>query len=954
MDAPPSSATGVRGLPQLFRDFRGYHEGETILVCGCGASLLEIIAPERLITIGVNDVGRLFDPDYLVVVNSRTQFSNGRFAYVERSRAQAVFTQLDLRLDHPHVVRFRLGTRGGTDFNNPDVLPFTRNSPYPAICLAVHMGARRIGVIGVDFSQHHFFGATGKHVLSAELDRIDQEYKRLEASCRQKGIDIFNLSSISMLGAFRKMSQEEFLAAADTADRHPHRRIFVVNYRFLSCGHVFRDGLAHAASRLALQSKAAAWDLSDLGNEIEAFKPDLLFVVHGRKFSRRFRSAMPRVRSALWLLDEPYEVDDTSRFSKQFDAVFLNDPSTLHRHESAQYLPICYDPAAHSYLAGDERPYTTGFIGGANPVRELALSRLARRDLLSYLVGGPWRDPLLLKLCRSLNIAAEETAQLYRRTRIVLNIFRSVHHYNSSNIAPLSMNPRIYEALQCGALVISEHRPEIESLCPELPTFRSMEEMEYQVERFLEDTNLFASVRKACIRRLAGHTYAQRLRTVLEATQDCRAAGARLSAYITRETAAMQNYEGATSETQTKPIAEDTRADSAQPSPELAADWELSGDVLQVLPDGSIRLSKAADNGPGTESGLIARARHEDIMLEFDMRLEPDTRFIAKIHQEDARDQLSNSYHLMCSGRRAYLARHNHILSTLKLPVGSWISISFLYCDGSVIVRRGGVEVARAVDCALTSGYCFVGVKGGSVDIRNLRLNLPMSSPAWRMDPAYEAFQPRPAGDRPMVSIVTTVYDRVGCLEECLRSVDALEFRDYEHIVVADAPPQPVLEQIKSLVSEQGGTQRTFASLQARANDWGVSPAALGLRMAHGKYVCFLSDDNGYRPTHFNRLVQTLETCPALGFVYSSCQYDGRITLSPAVPRPGRIDLGQPLFRRELFDKYLGGTIPFREHGWDWRMIEHFMRSGVRWQHVNDDTFLFRLAKYPHLMARHA
>ena len=120
--------------------------------------------------------------------------------------------------------------------------------------------------------------------------------------------------------------------------------------------------------------------------------------------------------------------------------------------------------------------------------------------------------------------------------------------------------------------------------------------------------------------------------------------------------------------------------------------------------------------------------------------------------------------------------------------------------------------------------------------------------------------------------------------------------------------------------------------------------------MARGKYVCFLSDDNGYKPTHFNRLVQTLEGDPGLGFVYSSCLYDGRLTLSAAVPRPGRIDLGQPLFRRELFDKYLGGTLPFREYGWDWRMIERFMRYGVRWQHLNEDTFLFRLAKYPHLI----
>ena len=612
MDANQSSIADARGIPQLFRDFRGYHDGETVLVCGCGASLSHVIAPERVITIGVNDVGRLFDPDYLLVVNPRTQFTAGRFTYIERSRAQAIFTQLDLRLEHPRVVRFRMGTRAGTEFDNPDLLPFTRNSPYPAICLAVHLGARRIGVIGVDFTEHHFFGKTGRHALSTEIGQIDLEYKRLDESCRHKGIDIFNLSSESLLTAFRRMTQEEFLGSAETSNHFAERKLFFVNYQFLSCGHVFRDGLAHAADRLGLHSSAAPWDQQGLNDEIRAFKPDLLFVVHGRKFSRRFRFEMPACRSAVWLLDEPYEVDDTGRFSTLFDAAFLNDPNTLHRHRNAHYLPVCYDPDVHSYVASEERPYSVGFIGGANPVREAALSRLARRDLLSYVVGGPWHDPALLKLCRSMNIPAEETAQLYRHTRIVLNIFRSVHHYNSSGIAPFSLNPRVYEALQCGALVISEHRPEIDNLCPELPTFRTMEEMEYQIGRFLADENLFARVRKACIRRLARHTYAQRLRAVLEATHDRQITATHSLPNVTMEATQMETAEDLRQSTKVQTTPEDAALDSGPGMdlpPELAADWELNGSVLQVQSDGSLRLSKPTDDSPGTEVGLVSKAR---------------------------------------------------------------------------------------------------------------------------------------------------------------------------------------------------------------------------------------------------------------------------------------------------------------------------------------------------------
>jgi len=45
---------------QSLTSFRNRHEGETVLVCGCGESLNELRNPERFLTIGVNDAGRRF------------------------------------------------------------------------------------------------------------------------------------------------------------------------------------------------------------------------------------------------------------------------------------------------------------------------------------------------------------------------------------------------------------------------------------------------------------------------------------------------------------------------------------------------------------------------------------------------------------------------------------------------------------------------------------------------------------------------------------------------------------------------------------------------------------------------------------------------------------------------------------------------------------------------------
>ncbi len=87
---------------------------------------------------------RRFHPRRLVVVNPREQFKKERFKYIENSGAEYLFWRLDPGEVGPEVVEFRLGKRGGVDFSDPDVLHYTRNSPYVALCLAAHMGARRI------------------------------------------------------------------------------------------------------------------------------------------------------------------------------------------------------------------------------------------------------------------------------------------------------------------------------------------------------------------------------------------------------------------------------------------------------------------------------------------------------------------------------------------------------------------------------------------------------------------------------------------------------------------------------------------------------------------------------------------------------------------------------------------------------------------------------------------
>jgi hypothetical protein len=292
------------------------------------------------------------------------------------------------------------------------------------------------------------------------------------------------------------------------------------------------------------------------------------------------------------------------------------------------------------------------------------------------------------------------------------------------------------------------------------------------------------------------------------------------------------------------------------------------------------------------------------------------------------------------------------VFRRFELPVAEWLSLRFVYADGVLSLSLGDRLLHSVRDGLLAEGFAFVGVKRGEIELRQLHLGSATAT-AIAEEPIedFEVLLDADPALASRVSIVTTVYDRVDCLAHCIRSVRRLRFANYEHIIVADHPAPEVVQRIATLVRGVNDPRLSFLNLHQRHNNWGIAPAAAGLRRARAEYVCFLSDDNGYAPDHVGMLVDVLDRHRALGFAYSSCRYAGRAILRHPVPAPARIDLGQPMFRRELFRVLLNDDLPFDMMAWDWALIDTFIQRGVRWQHVDVPSFIFRLARYPQLMA---
>ena len=183
--------------------FRNIHAGKSIYVCGLGQSI-EGFKPGHAITIGVNDICRYFTPQYLVCVNSHTAFTPERWDWIERAGSAYIFTDRNLMTYNPNVIKFRLGAYAGVEYTDYDSLPYTDNSPYIALALAVFMGAKRIGLIGVDFINHPKLGQS--------IGEINAQYQRFydTYSANHEPVEIFNLSPVSALTCFPKITVGEF------------------------------------------------------------------------------------------------------------------------------------------------------------------------------------------------------------------------------------------------------------------------------------------------------------------------------------------------------------------------------------------------------------------------------------------------------------------------------------------------------------------------------------------------------------------------------------------------------------------------------------------------------------------------------------------------------------------------------------------------------------------------
>ena len=113
-------------------------------------------------------------------------------------------------------------------------------------------------------------------------------------------------------------------------------------------------------------------------------------------------------------------------------------------------------------------------------------------------------------------------------------------------------------------------------------------------------------------------------------------------------------------------------------------------------------------------------------------------------------------------------------------------------------------------------------------------------------------FQNEAGAETPMVSVIVPTYNRPHMLSEALKSILAQTYQNYEIIVINDGGED--VEKVVSNFNEKGCT-----SYVKHGRNRGLAAARnTGIKVAKGKYVAYLDDDDVFYPDHLETLAKFL------------------------------------------------------------------------------------------------
>lgn len=266
--------------------------------------------------------------------------------------------------------------------------------------------------------------------------------------------------------------------------------------------------------------------------QVEHFEPAFVLALAQAPLNRLTLQKLRKagVRTAMWFVEDWQIFDYWQTYAPLYDvfAVIQKDPFQEKLAAAGQphapYLPLAALPEFHRPLAlsaEEEREYGAdiGFLGAGYPNRRLAFRPLAGRNFKIW--GSDWEGESVLAPCiqrQGQRIGEEESVKIYNASRINLNLHSSLKTETLVSHGDF-VNPRTFELASMGAFQLVDRRRLLPELFAEdeLACFDSEAELYEKIDYFLSHPDERARYcRRARERVLAEHTYAQRMRRLLD------------------------------------------------------------------------------------------------------------------------------------------------------------------------------------------------------------------------------------------------------------------------------------------------------------------------------------------------------------------------------------------------------------------------------------------------------
>lgn len=266
--------------------------------------------------------------------------------------------------------------------------------------------------------------------------------------------------------------------------------------------------------------------------KVEAFAPDLVLCLAQAPMSRLALRQLRKqgVPTAMWFVEDFRLFTYWRAFAPYYDifAVIQKAPFSAELaaigQNNALYLPLAALPSFHRPLElgpGEHKEFGAGlsFLGAGYPNRRKAFLQL--RDLGLKIWGTEWEDePRLAPMVqrKGERISPEDAVRIFNATDININLHSSIHSERLVSGGDF-VNPRTFEVAACGAFQLVDQRALLPEhfAADEMAVFDSLEDLRAKIAWFStrpEERTSFAA--RARERVLTEHTYAQRMRTLLD------------------------------------------------------------------------------------------------------------------------------------------------------------------------------------------------------------------------------------------------------------------------------------------------------------------------------------------------------------------------------------------------------------------------------------------------------